>query len=299
MEIGQTAATAVRLSGLRKSYPGGAAPAVDGLDLTIRRGEMVALLGRNGAGKSTTVAMMLGLLEPDEGRVELFGCPAAQAVRAGQVSAMMQEGGLVSRVTVAELIRFVRRAFPRPLPTAEILRAAGLEGLARKRVDRLSGGQAQRVRFAMALAGDPQLLVLDEPTAALDVEARRELWAALRRYAARGRTIVFSTHYLEEADANADRVVVIDRGRLVADGTSAELKQAAAGRIIGFADPGMPVSQLAMLPGVLEAETRGGRVRLRTVDADATLAALGPVRGLEVTGAGLEDAFVALTGAGR
>ncbi|MFI9719274.1 ABC transporter ATP-binding protein [Streptomyces sp. NPDC052396] len=293
MKIGQTAA--VRLSGLRKTYQGGATVAVDGLDLTIRQGEIVALLGRNGAGKSTTVAMMLGLLEPDAGRVELFGTTAPEAVRAGRVSAMMQEGGLVSRVTVGELIGFVRRAYPRPLPMTEILRAADLGGLVRKRVDRLSGGQAQRVRFAMALAGDPDLLVLDEPTAALDVESRRELWAALRRYAARGRTIVFSTHYLEEADANADRVVVIDRGRPVADGTSAELKQAAAGRVIGFTDLGIPPAQLAMLPGVSDVEAQGGRIRLHSTDADATLSALGPVRDLEVTGAALEDAFVALT----
>ncbi|QIZ01585.1 ATP-binding cassette domain-containing protein [Streptomyces sp. S1D4-11] len=276
----------------------GAVRAVDGMDLEIGRGETVALLGRNGAGKSTTISLLLGLNEPDEGTVALFGGPPQAAVRAGRVGAMLQETRPVPRVTVRELVSFVAGRYPAPLPVADALELAGIGDLAGRRVDRLSGGQAQRVRFAVALAGNPDLIVLDEPTAALDVEARRAFWDSMRSYARRGHTVLFSTHYLEEADAHADRILVIDHGRLVADGTGEQLKRSVGGNLVSFDLVGRGTEGLTLLPGVVSVEVRGDRARLRTDDSDATvlaLAELGAVRGLEVVPASLDDAFMALT----
>ncbi|BDM67699.1 ABC transporter ATP-binding protein [Streptomyces nigrescens] len=288
--------TAVAFSGVTRSY--GAVRAVDGIDLRIAAGETVALLGRNGAGKSTTLNMLLGLLPPSSGTVRLFGGEPETAVRAGRVGAMLQDGKAIPRVTVRELVGFVAATYPRPMDVAEALELAGLAEFAGRRVDRLSGGQAQRVRFAVALAGNPDLLVLDEPTAALDVEARRTFWRAMRAYARRGNTIVFSTHYLEEADDHADRIVVIDRGRVVADGSGEAIKRRAGGSLVSFDLAGAPTAPLSTLPGVHSVEVRGDRALLRTADSDATvlaLAGLGLVRGLEVTAASLEDAFLTLT----
>lgn len=276
----------------------GAVRAVDGVDLEIGRGETVALLGRNGAGKSTTISLLLGLNEPDEGTVALFGGPPEAAVRAGRVGAMLQETRPVPRVTVRELVSFVAGRYPAPLPVADALELAGIGDLAGRRVDRLSGGQAQRVRFAVALAGNPDLIVLDEPTAALDVEARRAFWDSMRSYARRGHTVLFSTHYLEEADAHADRILVIDHGRLVADGTGEQLKRSVGGNLVSFDLAGRGTEGLILLPGVVSVEVRGDRARLRTDDSDATvlaLAELGAIRGLEVVPASLDDAFMALT----
>lgn len=276
----------------------GAVRAVDGVDLEIGRGETVALLGRNGAGKSTTISLLLGLNEPDEGTVALFGGPPQAAVRSGRVGAMLQETRPVPRVTVRELVSFVAGRYPAPLPVADALELAGIADLAGRRVDRLSGGQAQRVRFAVALAGNPDLIVLDEPTAALDVEARRAFWDSMRAYARRGHTVLFSTHYLEEADAHADRILVIDHGRLVADGTGEQLKRSVGGNLVSFDLAGRGIEGLILLPGVVSVEVRGDRARLRTDDSDATvlaLAELGAVRGLEVVPASLDDAFMALT----
>ncbi|MCK7623455.1 ABC transporter ATP-binding protein [Streptomyces sp. RS10V-4] len=282
--------------GVTRSY--GAVRAVDGLTLRIAPGETVALLGRNGAGKSTTLALLLGLLPPTDGTVRLFGGPPEAAVRAGRVGAMLQEGRPVPRVTVRELLTFVTGAHPRPMDVGEALELAGLGGLAGRRIDRLSGGQAQRVRFAVALAGNPELLVLDEPTAALDVEARRAFWDSVRGYARRGNTVLFSTHYLTEADEFADRIVVVDRGRVAADGSGADLRRRAGGALVSFDLSGAPTEPLAALPGVGAVEIRGDRALLRTADSDATvraLARLDLIRGLQVAPAGLEDAFLALT----
>ncbi|MFF3873548.1 ABC transporter ATP-binding protein [Streptomyces sp. NPDC001978] len=292
----QTENTAVSFTGAVKTY--GAVRAVDGIDLEITRGETVALLGRNGAGKSTTIALLLGLHEPDAGTVELFGAAPERSVRAGRVGAMLQEARAVPRVTVGELVTFVASRYSAPMPAVRALELAGIAELARRRVDRLSGGQLQRVRFAVALAGNPALLVLDEPTAALDVEARHAFWDAMRAYAHRGHTVLFSTHYLEEADAHADRIVVVDRGRIVADGTGEELRRAAGGNLVSFDLAGRGADGLALLPGVRSVEVRGDRARLRTDDSDATviaLADLGAIRGLEVVRASLDDAFLALT----
>ncbi|MGW2960097.1 ABC transporter ATP-binding protein [Streptomyces sp. NPDC001220] len=287
---------AVSFAGAVKTF--GTVRAVDGVDLEIGRGETVALLGRNGAGKSTTISLLLGLNTPDAGTVELFGAQPAKAVRSGLVGAMLQEARAVPRVTVGELVTFVARRYPAPMPVTQALELAGIGELAGRRVDRLSGGQTQRVRFAVALAGNPSLLVLDEPTAALDVEARHAFWRSMRAYARRGHTVLFSTHYLEEADAHADRILVIDRGRIVADGTGEQLKRAAGGSLVSFDLAGRGTEGLARLPGVRSLEVRGDRALLRTDDSDATviaLAARNAIRGLEVTPASLDDAFLALT----
>ncbi|MGI8332804.1 ATP-binding cassette domain-containing protein [Actinomadura scrupuli] len=289
---------AVTFTGVTKDF--GAVRAVDGLTLGIPCGQTVALLGPNGAGKSTSISMLLGLIPPGTGTVRLFGADPERAVRAGRVGAMPQDGRLIPRVGVRELVSFVRGTYPSPPPLAEILETARIADLAGRRVDGLSGGQAQRVRFALALAGDPDLIVLDEPTAALDVESRRELWASIRAFAARGRTVLFSTHYLEEADDHADRIVVMGRGRLVADGTPAEIKERVCGRTVSV-DTGRSISELAALPGVVAVEIRADRARLSTTDSDATVIALaraGAVRNLEVTGADLEEAFLTLTAGG-
>jgi ABC-2 type transport system ATP-binding protein len=201
---------------------------------------------------------------------------------------------------VKEVVAFVRGLYPDPMSLDEILSLANLTDLAKRRADQLSGGQAQRVRFAIAIAGAPDLLVLDEPTSAMDVESRRSFWTSMRAYAEGGRTLLFATHYLEEADQSADRIIVIARGGVVADGTPQEIKAAAGGSTVSFTIGEQPAAGLDTLPGVTAVELRGATARLRTSDPDATVRALYAtglgVRDLEVKGAGLEDAFVSLTG---
>ncbi|MFD8386591.1 ATP-binding cassette domain-containing protein [Streptomyces sp. NPDC059679] len=272
--------------------------ALDALDLDIRCGECVALLGRNGAGKSTTIGLLLGLLTPTSGSVTLFGGPPEAAIRSGRVGAMLQDTSPIPRVCVRELVAFAAHMYPRPLPVEETLELADLTDLADWRVDKLSGGQAQRVRFALAMAGAPELIVLDEPTSALDVASRRAFWATMRAYARRGNTVLFSTHYLTEADEHADRIVVIERGRKVADGSVEEIKRMAGGALVAIDLAGGPSEGLAGLPGVASFEIHGDRALLRSTDSDTTVLALverGLVRNLEVAAASLEDAFVTLT----
>lgn len=288
------------LTGAVKTFGGSGqrVRAADGLTLTVERGETVALLGRNGAGKSTAISLLLGLDEPDAGSVRVLGRTPGQAVRAGLVGAMLQDGRPIQRVTVRELITFVASTYPQPLPVAEALALAGVTEYADRRVDKLSGGQIQRVRFAVALAGNPELIVLDEPTAALDVEGRHAFWESMRAYARRGNTVLFSTHYLEEADENADRIVVIDRGRIVADGSGETIKAAAGRSRVSFDLAGRSTEGLDLLPGVVTVEVTGDRAVLHTDDSDATvvdLARLGLVRGLQVSPATLEAAFLSLT----
>ena len=289
---------AITFTGVSKSYD--TVRAVETLDLEIGSGQAVALLGPNGAGKSTSIGMLLGLVRPSAGTVSVFGDTPDAAVRTGKVGAMLQDGSLVPGLTVREVVEFVRGLYPEPLPLDEVLSLANLTSLARRRADQLSGGQAQRVRFALAIAGAPKLLVLDEPTSAMDVESRRSFWASMREYAAGGRTILFATHYMEEADENADRVIVMARGRIVADGTAREIKAAAGGRTVRFTIGDQPAAGLDTLPGVTGIELRGGTVQLRTTDPDATVQALYAsgvqVRDLEVKGADLEEAFLSLTG---
>jgi ABC-2 type transport system ATP-binding protein len=283
--------------GLSKSY--GHVKAVRGIDLVVPAGETVALLGPNGAGKTTTIDMILGLSRPDAGEVRVFGLPPSEAVRAGLVGGMLQVGSLVRDMTVRELVSMVAALYPHPLPVDEVLKAAGLSEIEGRYTQELSGGQAQRVRFAVAVVGGPELLVLDEPTVALDVEGRRDFWAAMRAVAARGKTVLFATHYLEEADAYADRVVLIAKGRIVADGTPNEIKARVRTRTIRATLPGPSVAELSALPGVAAAERRGDDVVLQCSDSDlalrALLSAYSDAHEIEVRGGSLEDAFIELT----
>jgi ABC-2 type transport system ATP-binding protein len=289
---------AATFAAVSKRY--GPVTALDGVDFEIRRGETVALLGPNGAGKSTTIGLLLGLERLDSGRIAVLGGSPEHAVAAGRVAAMLQEGGLPPGATVAELVDFVRQLYPRPLPLGEVLELAGLGDLAGRRSERLSGGQAQRVRFALAIAGNPELAFLDEPTTGMDVEARHAFWDRMRAFAAQGRTVLFATHYLEEADAVADRVLALQRGRVVADGPVTAIKARSSRRVVRCTLPGADSRTLGRLPGVTEVSLHGDSVRLTTGDADATVRALFatglPVRDLEVSGGGLEEAFLALTG---
>jgi ABC-2 type transport system ATP-binding protein len=243
--------------------------------------------------------MVLGLTRPDSGQVAIFGQPPAQAVAAGQVSGMLQAGSLIENLSVREFVTLVASLYPHPLPVSEALELTGAAEFAGRPTTRLSGGQAQRARFAAALVADPDLLLLDEPTAALDVEARREFWVAMRAIAARGKTVLFATHYLEEADAFADRIVVLARGEVVADGPATEIKNLAGGRTIRATLPGADLALLATLPGVLSADRRGDAVILNATVAEPALRVLlsqfPDVRDIEVRGAGLEDVFLALT----
>src|SRR5215218_3592419 len=277
--------------GVTRRY--GRVTAVDGLSLQIGSGETVALLGPNGAGKTSAVELLLGLAQPDAGVVRLFGGPPADAVAAGRVGAMLQDAGLPQG---AKVMGLVRSLYPDPLSVADALGLADLEQVAGRQVERLSGGQRQRVRLALALAGNPELLILDEPTAALDVDARRSFWDRVRGYVAEGRAVLFATHRLEEADAVADRVVVIADGRLLADGTPDQVKAQAAGRsTISVAADGLSRYVLENLPAVETVRRDRGRVTLSTSNPDATIRALlqqAPhVQGLEVTQAGMEEAF--------
>ena len=286
------------LSGVTRRF--GDVTAVDDLGLEIRPGETVALLGPNGAGKTTAVELMLGLRRPDAGRVRIFGGSPVDAIASGRVGAMLQEGDLPPGAKVGELVDLVRGLYPRPLPLADALRLGDVEEIADRRVERLSGGQRQRVRLAIALAGGPELLVLDEPTAAMDVAARRSFWSAAGEYVSDGRSLVFATHRLEEADEVADRIVVMASGRLVADGSPDAVKATASGRgAVSFRGNGIPIEALQRLPAVEEVELARGRMTLRTADPDRTVRALldraPQIEGLEVAAPRLEDAFLALT----
>jgi ABC-2 type transport system ATP-binding protein len=291
------------LSRLSKSY--GNVHAVRSVDLAIAPGETVAILGPNGAGKTTTIEMVLGLTRPDSGTVTLFGKSPAQAVTAGSVGGMLQTGALVEYLSVRELVTMVASVYPRPLPVEHAMRLAGVTEFAERHTNKLSGGQTQRVRFAIALVSNPDLFMLDEPTAAVDVEGRREFWASIRAVAAEGKTVIFATHYLEEADAYADRIVLMARGRIVADGPATEIKAKVSGRIIRatipVAGPVGPAdtAALAALPGVTNAERHGEAVIMTCADSDLTLRALlsrfPAARDIEVAGAGIEEAFMALT----
>jgi ABC-2 type transport system ATP-binding protein len=292
----------IELRGLVKSFrgPDGPIHAVRGIDVQIAAGETVALLGPNGAGKSTTIDMLLGLLKPDAGSVSVFGRPPAQAVADGAVGGMLQTGELIRDLNVRELVAMIASLYPSPLRLDEALQLAGISEIAGQRTNKLSGGQTQRVRLAIALVSDPQLLVLDEPTVALDVEGRHAFWTTMRAFAARGKTIVFATHYLEEADAYADRAVLIAHGAIVADGPTTEIRAMVGTRTIRATLPDVDLDALTGLPGVSSAERRGEAVVLRCSDSDAAIRALlaahPDARDIEIAAAGLEQAFLALTG---
>ena len=291
----------ITLRELEKSFRGPTGPvhAVRGVDLSIPRGQTVALLGPNGAGKSTTIDMMLGLMPPDRGTAALFGAPPAQAIAAGQVGAMLQIGSLIRELSVREIVSMMASLYPDPLEVDEVLDLSGTADIAERRTEKLSGGQVQRVRFAIAMVSNPTLLVLDEPTVAMDVEGRRDFWAIMRGLAAAGKTIVFATHYLDEADEFADRVVLMAHGRIVADGPATEIKARVGLRTIRATLPGVPPEALAALPGVQGVDRRGEAVVLTCADSDAAIRALlgeyPAARDIEISGAGLEEAFLELT----
>jgi ABC-2 type transport system ATP-binding protein len=309
---GAPAAAAVELRSLVKTFP---APrrshdaevrAVDAIDLRIEPGEVVAFLGPNGAGKTTTLDMVLGLTEPTSGTVEVFGRRPREAVVSGAVSAVLQTGGLLRDLTVRETVRMLASTYAAHSPVDEVIDRAGLRTLADRRVSKCSGGEQQRLRFALALLPDPRLLVLDEPTAGMDVTARRDFWDTMHADASAGRTVVFATHYLEEADAFADRIVLISGGRIVADGTTAEIRSRASGRTVSATLPDRgraeAVVVLRATRGVRALDERGARVVVTATDSDAVARLLlGELGGtdLEIVTAGLEQAFMALTGDGR
>ena len=289
--------TVVELEHAGKRY--GQVVALRDVSLAIEAGEVVALLGPNGAGKTTAVSLMLGLRKPTSGAVRLFGLPPTDVDARSRCGVMLQESGVPELLTVRELVRMFSRFYPRNLPAADVLRMAGLGEQAGTRVDRLSGGQRQRLFFALAVTGDPDVLFLDEPTVGMDVEGRRAFIAAIRERAHRGTTIVLTTHYLEEADQLADRVVVIDRGAIVADDTPAAIKQRVAGKRVAFRfEADVPEDLFAGLPvsGLAIDGRAATMLSARPVDVlRRVLRAREDVADVDVSGADLEEAFIHLT----
>ena len=295
----------VEARGLVKTYGSGAQVirAVDGVDVSVARGETVALLGPNGAGKSTTIDLLLGLLEPDAGEASLFGRPPEEAVMAGRIGSMLQTGSLIHDLDVRELVEMMASVYPHPLGVEDALRQARIEELANRRTQTLSGGESQRVRFALALVSDPDLLVLDEPTVGMDVDARRAFWTTMRQGTAHGRTVLFATHYMDEADAYADRAILLAHGKVVAAAPTTEIKGLVGTRTIRATLPDADEADLVSLEGVAQVERHGDVVVLSCSDSDRAIRALlerfPEARDIEIAGAGLEDAFVLLTGDGN
>ncbi|MGW0197296.1 ABC transporter ATP-binding protein [Nonomuraea sp. NPDC003201] len=292
---------ALELKAVSRHY--GTTIALDGVNLNVEKGQTVAVLGPNGAGKTTMLSIALGLLPPDKGTARVFGRPPTEALQKGEVGALLQDAGLLDDVRVVELVAAVAGMHPHPMPVERVMQAAGIQDLAGRRVGRLSGGQQQRVRFALALAGDPALLVLDEPTVGLDVESRRALWQEVRARTVEGRTVVFATHYLTEADDYADRIVLLADGKIVADGPVDAIKSLVGGTEIRFQTNSADVSRFEGLPAVRQMRIEGRTVVLRTGDSDATLRALfatfdalDDVRDVRTASTDLESAFVSLTG---
>lgn len=288
--------TIAELRGVTRRF--GKQTAVDHLDLSIPRGGVYALLGPNGAGKTTTISLLLGLIRPDTGDASVFNRRPGEMDARRAIGAMLQVSGVPATLTVREHIEQFSGYYPQPLPFAEVIKRAGLEGLEDRRFGKLSGGQKQRVLFALAICGDPELLFLDEPTVGLDVEVRRRLWSVIRDLAAEGRTIVLTTHYLEEADALADRVGVLNHGRLIAEGTPSEIKARVGGRIIRCTTT-LSETELRALPGVRGLRRHSARVELAVDEAEPVLRTMlardEALSDLEVLGIGLDDAFLSLT----
>ncbi len=287
---------AARLRGVSKSY--GNVQALRQVDFSVRQGELIALLGPNGAGKTTAVKLFLGLSAPDTGTVSVFGGNPKNSATRMRTGAMLQVAKVPETMRVREHIDLFRSYYPNPLPMQETLSIAGVGDIQERLFGDLSGGQRQRVLFALALCGDPDLIFLDEPTVGMDVEARRVLWEQIRRLVARGKTVLLTTHYLEEADALADRVAVINKGQIIAEGTPAEIKTRTRGQKIRCVTR-VPVEEIREIPGVLTVTTDREALEIRAAAAELVLRELflrdTTLRGLEVTNAGLEEAFLALT----
>ncbi|HLH69578.1 MAG TPA: ABC transporter ATP-binding protein [Candidatus Dormibacteraeota bacterium] len=287
----------VELIQARKRY--GSVEALRGVDLTIHRGEVVAMLGPNGAGKTTSINLMLGLRRPTSGQVRLFGRDPGDRRARSRCGVMLQESGVPMGLRVRELVETFRAYYPNPMPTARVLTFAGLEAQAHVPANKLSGGQLRRLYYALSICGDPELLFLDEPTVGLDVESRRAFLDTIEEFAAEGKTIVLTTHYLEEADRLARRVIVIDQGRIIADAPPSEIKSQVAGKRVRFDCVG-PIDEAALrgLP-YRHLELRGGHVQMLTNQPEEVLREVFQrglvIRNLEVVGADLEEAFLALT----
>jgi len=274
--------------------------AVDHINMTFEPGKITALLGPNGAGKTTTISMILGLMKPTSGEIQVLGQPAGTKALRERVGAMMQDAKAPDGLRVDEVLQLFRSYYKKPLSLEQLLDISGLHGEAKKRASSLSGGQRRRLAFAQCLAGDPELILLDEPTVGMDIEARGRFWDTIRAMAARGRTIILTTHDLEEADAVADYITMIAKGRVVAEGTPAALKAQTALRTISFHTQTMVTeAELLSLPGVEKVEITGARIRLHVQDTDRILGELlktsWGVSDIDVSAAKLEDAFRVLT----
>jgi ABC-2 type transport system ATP-binding protein len=284
------------LEGVSKNY--GEIRALQNVNFTVRAGKVVALLGPNGAGKTTAVKLLLGLLQPNSGKTRVFGGDPTHPQNRVRTGAMLQVGRVPETLRVREHIDLFSSYYPKPMPLEEVLAVAGLEKLRDRKFGDLSGGQRQRTLFALAICGDPDLLFLDEPTVGLDVESRRALWEEIRRLVVRGKTVLLTTHYLEEADALADCIAVINQGKIIAEGTPAEIKAQNSSKRIRCIT-GLSVASLMQIPGVTDARQDREAVEIRAGEAEpvvrALLASDPALSGLEITSAGLEDAFLALT----
>jgi ABC-2 type transport system ATP-binding protein len=295
-DAGSCGAVIASLHGASKTF--GEVQALRQVNFAVRAGELVALLGPNGAGKTTAVKLFLGLAKPSSGTVSVFGGDPIHAEVRTRIGAMLQVAKVPETLRVREHIDLFSSYYPNPLPLAETLAAAGLQEIKDRVFGELSGGQRQRVLFALALCGDPDILFLDEPTVGLDVESRRVLWEEIRKLIARGKTVLLTTHYLEEADALADRVVVINRGEIIAEGTPAEIKASTAGRRIRCVSS-LDIETVRSLPGVNDVRRDRDALEIRAASAEPILRELlardAGLAGVEVTSAGLEEAFLALT----
>ena len=292
---------AVELQNVTKNY--GSVQALKGVNLRVERGEVVAVLGPNGAGKSTSIALMLGMRRATSGSVLLFGENPRLANHRKRIGVMLQESGVPETLKVRELVELFGRFHDNPMVTQEAIKMAGLADKANTRLARLSGGQKQRVYFALALVGNPDVLFLDEPTTGLDVEARRNFWDQINRQVAQGKTIILTTHNLEEADALAKRIVVINQGQIIADGTPDEIKSHVGGKHVRFRASNMTIEELSELAGAQSIHLLGSKFEILTKEPEALLATLfqcgAELSDLEVVGAGLEEAFLTLTSNGN
>ncbi|HLV89175.1 MAG TPA: ABC transporter ATP-binding protein [Candidatus Sulfotelmatobacter sp.] len=285
-----------RIEGVNKNY--GSVRALQAVDFTVRAGELVALLGPNGAGKTTAIKLLLGLMPPTSGKVRVFGGDPMNPANRVRTGAMLQVGRVPETLRVREHIDLFSSYYPNPMAAADVLVAAGLEKIAGRKYAELSGGQKQRVLFALAICGNPDLLFLDEPTVGLDVEARRLLWDEIRALVRRGKTVLLTTHYLQEADALADRIAVIHEGRIIAEGTPAEIKARSSGKRIRCIT-GLSTQAIREIPGVTEVKEDREAIEIRASETETVVRELlardRSLSGLEITTAGLEDAFLALT----